>query len=82
MRLQRDGVELHTYLQKLQELAKGGTPSAAEACAVLEEYRRLAIIPNAGGCLSTRLLHDDPQVLDRLRARAGALLDGAAVTPR
>ena len=76
----RDGVELHTYLQKLQEVAKVGTPFAAEACAVLEEYRNLATIPNAGGCLSTRLMHDDPQVLDRLRARAGAILDGAAVT--
>ena len=76
----RDGVELHTYLRKLREVAKGKTPSAAEARAVLEEYRNLATIPNAGGCLSTRLLHNDPQLLDRLRARAGAILDGAAVT--
>jgi hypothetical protein len=77
----RDGVELHTYLQRLQEVAKGKAPSAAAARAVLEEYRNLATIPNAGGCLSTRLLHNDPQVLDRLRARAGAILDGAAAAP-
>ncbi len=74
----RDGVELHSYLVMLGEVAKGATSAAAEARALLDEYRRLAGIPNPGGHHSTRLLHGDPLVLDRLRERAGAILSASS----
>ena len=44
--------------------------AAAQLCA---EYRALVPIPNAGGRYSTKIL-PDPEVLDRLRQRAGQLL--------
>ena len=71
----RDGVELHSYLKRLMAIAGGKSPEAESARALLDEYRELAVIPNAGGCCSTRLLHDDPDVLDRLRLRAGRIID-------
>ena len=74
----RDGVELHSYLKRLMAIAGGKSPEAESARALLDEYRELAVIPNAGGCCSTRLLHDDPDVLDRLRLRAGRIIDATA----
>ena len=72
----RDGVEEFTYYEKLAALAAAADAPAArreaaeELCAA---YRALVPIPNAGGRNSTKIL-PEPEVLDRLRLRAGELL--------
>jgi hypothetical protein len=65
----RDGVEDLEYLRILEgliarERAAGRSPAAAERA--IEEARALVEIPNAGGCLSTRIL-PDPGRLARAR---------------
>jgi len=69
-------VEEHSYLEKLSALAKD--PSAGEsvrkaAASLCEEYRALVPVPSAGGRYSSKIL-PEPEVLDRLRNRAGELL--------
>ena len=76
----RDGVEEHSYLEKLAALAADESAEAAvrkAAAALCAEYRALVPIPNAGGRYSSRLL-PVPEVLDRLRLRAGNLLSSSA----
>ena len=73
----RDGVELRSYLDLLDGLAKGKGASAEAARAILGRYRELACIPNAGGRFSTRLFPDGPERFDELRQSAGELLDSA-----
>ena len=74
----RDGVEEHTYLEKLSALAADKTAgeSARKAAALCDEYRTLVPIPNAGGRYSSKIL-PEPEVLDRLRNRAGELLSAS-----
>ena len=71
----RDGVEEHTYLEKLSVLAADKTAgaSARKAAALCDEYRALVPVPNAGGRYSSKIL-PEPAILDRLRNRAGELL--------
>ena len=69
----RDGVEDYSYLRALERLTEKGGERGKSAAALLEEHRRLLPIPNAGGRYSSRIL-SDPEILDRLRHRAGELL--------
>ncbi|MGN0846284.1 MAG: glycoside hydrolase domain-containing protein [Kiritimatiellia bacterium] len=69
MEAARDGVEDHSYLELLAARAKSN-PAAA---ALLEEYRALVTIPNAGGRHSTHIL-PEPEKIGALRLRAGELL--------
>ena len=65
-----DGVEAVGYLKALESRAAKGN---AAARSLLDEYRALVPIPNAGGRYSTRIL-PEPERLDALRLRAGRLL--------
>ena len=70
----REGVEDYSYLKRLEALAAAkDDPRADEAAAVLRDYRALCRIPNPGGRYMSQIL-PDPEVLDRLRFRAGELL--------
>jgi hypothetical protein len=65
----RDGVEDYEYLVLLEREAE----TSREANALLEKFRNLVTIPNAGGRYSTRIL-PEPEKLSRLRLEAGRLL--------
>ena len=69
----RDGVEDYNYLVQLERLAAEKGPRAAEAARLVDEFRALVSIPNAGGRYSTRIL-PEPEKLASLRLRAGELL--------
>ena len=73
----RDGVEDFSYLKALERVAAGGGPRAQAAAALLKDFAALVTIPNAGGRYSTRIL-PEPELIGRLRRRAGELLDGTA----
>ena len=66
----RDGVEEVAYLQALETRAEKG---CGEARSLLDAYRALVPMPNAGGRHSTKIL-PDPERLESLRLRAGRLL--------
>ena len=73
----RDGVDEFAYLKRLESVAADGKIASAlreEARRILVDYRTLLGIPNAGGRYSSRILLE-PEALDRLRNRAGNLLD-------
>ena len=73
----RDGVDEFAYLKLLEPLTAHGRASPAmreEAQRILADYRALLGIPNAGGRYSSSIL-PEPEALDRLRDRAGSLLD-------
>ena len=74
----RDGVELRSYLDLLEGLAKGTGGSAAAARRILDRYRALAGIPNAGGRFSTRLFPEGPEGFDALRLAAGEVISSAS----
>ena len=72
----RDGVEEFTYLERLDAIAAdaGCAPALRdEARRLRADYRALLAIPNAGGRYSSSIL-PEPEVLDRLRLRAGELI--------
>ena len=64
----RDGLESYEYLKLLEQER---TPEARE---IIERYRKLAKVPNAGGRYS-KLMLPKPLELGILREAAGALLD-------
>ena len=66
----RDGLETYEYLKLLESQ---GTP---EAKGIIERYKKLAKVPNAGGRYS-KLMLPKPFELGALREAAGALLDSA-----
>ena len=68
----RDGVEDYEYLVLLEKAAA----ASPQAKTLLEEFRALASIPNAGGRYSTRIL-PEPEKMSRLRLKAGELLSKA-----
>lgn len=66
----RDGLETYEYLKLLESQ---GTP---EAKGIIERYKKLAKVPNAGGRYS-KLMLPKPFELGILREAAGSLLDSA-----
>ena len=66
-------MEDYNYLVQLERLAAEKGPRAAEAARLVDEFRALVSIPNAGGRYSTRIL-PEPEKLASLRLRAGELL--------
>lgn len=80
----RDGVEEHSYLERLSAISVDGALPAqmrADAGRILDCYRALLGIPNAGGRYSTSIL-PEPEELDRLRQRAGNLIERASAGGR
>lgn len=70
----RDGVEDFGYLKRLETCAGSSGALADRAASLLERYRRLVPVPNAGGRHSKRNL-PNPDELTSLRREAGAILE-------
>ena len=64
----------------IERLAAEKGPRAAEAARLVDAFRALVAIPNAGGRYSTRIL-PEPEKLASLRLRAGELLAGSDARP-
>ena len=67
----RDGLETHEYLRLLAQI------ESEESKMLLNRYKKLAKVPNAGGQYS-KLMMPDPLLWDMLRDAAGNVLDRAA----